>query len=208
MWDHNNVKIFWQNNPWVDIGVVNYIENNFVEHKYEVTGEDAWVIFFCGNLSADPYEYVKIYGANKALLFCLPPKMTNFLQPIDSGIGRSIHVEIGNYLGEWFMVDKNMARWEDKMTAYERRMLMIIFESKALIHILAKYQYFSRTSDFERTGCIINMLVNDEHDNKIRPQGMTVEILTVPKVFSDREIQGSAVKQQTEGQYGEAFTLE
>ena len=63
---------------------------------------------------------------------------------------------------------------------------MSTFESNALIHLMDEKIYFSRTSDFERTGYLINMLVNNDHDKKIRPQGMTDDILTVPKVSSDK----------------------
>ena len=68
------------------------------------------MIFFCDDLSAHMAEDVKtIFGDNKARLFHMPPNTTNLFQPIDAGLGRYVLVEIGNYLDEWLMVDKNMA---------------------------------------------------------------------------------------------------
>ena len=60
------------------------------------------------------------------------------------------------------MADEKMARWEDKMTAGERRILMNNFVFKALIHLMAKEQDYLRISAFERTGCFITMLVNSQ----------------------------------------------
>ena len=87
-----------------------YISKNFAEQKNAVRGEDVWVIFFCDRLSAHMAEDLKtIFGDNIGRLFHIPPNTTNLFQPIDAGLGRSVRVEIGNYLDEWLMVDKNMA---------------------------------------------------------------------------------------------------
>lgn len=39
-----------------------------------------------------------------------------------------------------------------------------------------------RVGCFERTGCLITMLVNDEYDRKIKPQGMTIGKFKIPTV--------------------------
>ena len=43
-------------------------------------------------------EVKQIFVDGKVLLFYFPPNMTNFIQPIDAGLGRSIRIEIGNSL--------------------------------------------------------------------------------------------------------------
>ena len=56
-------------------------------------GEDVWVILFCDNLSAHLDQEVKtIFGNGKVLLFYFPPNMTNFIQPIDAGLGRRVRM--------------------------------------------------------------------------------------------------------------------
>ena len=98
------------------------------------------------------------------------------------------------------MADEKMARWEDKMTAGERRILMNNFVSKYLIHLMAEERDDSRIGVFEHTGCLITMLANDDYDNRIRPQEMPVEIFTVQKVHSNRANQGGALEHQIKGQ--------
>ena len=51
------------------------------------------------------------------------------------------------------------------------------------------------------------MLLNDEYDNKIRPQWITVETFMLPKFPIDIENQGDSVDQQIEDQYEESVTL-
>lgn len=47
-------------------------------------------------------------------------------------------------------------------------------------HVMAPGQDSMRISAFERTGCLITFLVNDLHDNKIRPQGTETGSFKVP----------------------------
>ena len=94
----DRVKVFWQNNAWVDSLVMRDLARRFYEHKVAVHGEDVWVILFCDNLSAHLDEKVKnIIGERKLFLSFLPPNMKNFLQPIDSGLGRSDRISVGRH---------------------------------------------------------------------------------------------------------------
>ena len=44
--------------------------------------------------------------------------MTNFSQPIDAGLGRSVRILIGHCLDAWLMeADHIMEKWESKVTA-------------------------------------------------------------------------------------------
>ena len=70
-----------------------------------------WVILFCDNLS--PYldeEVNKIFGEIKVFLCFFPPNMTNFLQPMYDGLGRSVRLSVGRHLGEWLVNNDNMSR--------------------------------------------------------------------------------------------------
>ena len=63
-----------------------------------------WVILFCDNLKAHLDEEVKkIFGDTKVFLCYLPPNMTNFIQPIDAGLGCSLRLAVGIYLDAWLM---------------------------------------------------------------------------------------------------------
>ena len=82
------------------------------------------MILFCDNLSAHLDQEVKtLFGNGKVLLFYFPPNMTNFIQPIDAGLGRSVRILIGHFLHAWLMEADHMEKWESKMTVGERRIL-------------------------------------------------------------------------------------
>ena len=124
----NDISVFWQPKAWVDKVVMRQLAERFVTEKNNKHGEDVWVLLFCDNLKAHLDEEVKrIFGDAKVLLFYFPPNMTNFIQPIDAGLGRSVRIAIGNYLDLWLMDADNMERWESKLTAGERRIISIVF---------------------------------------------------------------------------------
>ena len=45
-------------------------------------------------------------GDKKVFLCYFPPGMTNFIQPIDAGLGRSVRISVGNFLDEWLMIEE------------------------------------------------------------------------------------------------------
>ena len=91
-----NVNVFWQEKAWVDSKVMRELAHSFVSHKTSAHG-DKWVILFCDNLSAHlDTEVREIFGAGKVFLCFFPPNMTNFIQPIDAGLGRSVRTRIGH----------------------------------------------------------------------------------------------------------------
>ena len=136
---------------------------------------------FCDNLNAHLDEEVKqIFGDGKVLLFYFPPNMTNFIQPIDAGLGRSVRIEIGNSLDLWLMDADNMERWESKLTAGERRIISVGFVGQAMRKIMTPEYDKLRVGCFERTGCLITLIANEEYDQKISPQGMNAGSFTVP----------------------------
>ena len=63
---------------------------------------------------------------------------------------------------------------------------------------------------FERTGCLITMLPSDQHDSKIKPQGMKPGSFNVPSAAQEYEgdDQGSNGSQEEEGQSAEEAALE
>ena len=55
------------------------------------------------------------------------------------------------------------------MSAGERRILITTLVGQAMQSIMSEDSL--RVGAFERTGCLITLLMSKEHDNKIRPQG-------------------------------------
>ena len=91
-----------------------------------------------------------------------------------------IHCAIGRALDAWLLVNDNLRKWESKMTASERRILITWWVAKGMDFIMHEDQEGMRVGCFERTGCLITFLVSDEYDKKIRPQGIEPGSFDVP----------------------------
>ena len=158
----NNVDMFWQKKAWVDKEVMMKIATKFVDRKNEKHGEDVWVLLFCDNLGAHVHDDVRrIFGDNKVFLCYFPPGMTNFIQPIDAGLGRSVRISVGNFLDEWLMIGENMERWESKWTAAERRIMISKWVGNAMQFVMQADNDSARIGAFERTGCLLTWLPNE-----------------------------------------------
>jgi len=170
-WD-NRVKFFWQKNAWVDSIVMQGLAKRFVGYKNKKFGEDQWVIMFCDNLAAHVDSDVKtIFGDGKVLLVFFPPAMTEVIQPIDAGYGRSTRCCIGNELDRWLMDTSNLEKWEANLTASERRILVSYLVGQANSKMMSDEMDGLRIGCFERTGCLITRDIDVE---LIKPQGVTV----------------------------------
>ena len=92
------VDMFWQKNAWVDGVVMIKLAAKFVEEKIRRHG-DEWIVLYADNLSAHLNPEVKqIFGNAHVLLIYFPPNMTEMVQPIDAGYGRSLRAAIGREL--------------------------------------------------------------------------------------------------------------
>ena len=67
------------------------------------------------------------------------------------------------------------------MTANEMYILISSLVGKATRKIMGKDYDAVRVGAFERTGCLMTMLPNKEHDINIRPQGIKEGSFVVPK---------------------------
>ena len=63
--------------------------------------------------------------------------MTEMVQPIDAGYGRSLRAAIGRELDNWLMNGDNLLKWEGKMTAMERRILVTHLVARANSYMMA-----------------------------------------------------------------------
>ena len=117
---HPDVDMFWQKNDWVDGEGMKKLAHKFVREKLDKHGDD-WVVLYADNLSAHLLPEVKtIFGTNHVLVVYFPPNMTEMVQPIDAGYGRSLRCAIGRELDAWLMDAANLLKWESKMSAMER----------------------------------------------------------------------------------------
>ena len=76
------------------------------------------------------------------LLWLLPPKCTDEVQPVDAGYGRLFKVLVGKSLDAWLLNGDNVERWEsNKLTASDRRVLITQWVGEAAKQIDSDIRY-------------------------------------------------------------------
>ena len=119
--------------------------------------------------------------------------MTEMVQPIDAGYGRSLRSAIGRELDAWLMDSANLIKWESKMTAMERRILISHLVARAQDEMPLPRNDKMQIGCFERTGCLITKKVCKK-DALIKPQGITVPFVVPVLPPSDAEINNIEVE--------------
>ena len=161
--------MIFQKNVWIDTTAMIEIAKKFIEVKKNKFG-DIRVLMTLDNLTAHCAEDVKrVYEEGNVLLCYFPKETTGSLQMIDAGHGRSMCCSVGRCLDKWLMKEENMCKWEGKMTASERRVLINNLVSRANDEALNNDTM--RIGCFVRTGALMTHKKSDK-DLLIKPQGV------------------------------------
>jgi hypothetical protein len=162
--------VLFQKCAWVDRPTMLIIAKKFCIKKRERHGNRR-VLLFADNLDAHCWEEVlnEFARANVLVVFVVPG-CTDAIQPIDAGIGRSIRIYIGQELDTWLMINDNLDKWEKGFTASERRVMMTNLLARAVTKVQGDDSL--RVKCFERTGCLLRLTADMEHDAKVKPQGL------------------------------------
>jgi len=133
--------------------------------------EGTKVLLTCNNLSAhvDPGVKAAFAKDGVTLLRCFPANCTQSIQPLDAAFGRSLRCSVGRKLDEWLINADNLAKWEEGMSAKERRVLIANIVAAAMTECLKMDDM--RVGCFERTGVLV--MLDGSDDEKIRPQGLS-----------------------------------
>ena len=108
----------------METDVVKELAVDFAGHKRKKY-RNLWVELALDNLSAHVADDVnKIFADGNVLLVHFLAQTTESAQPIDAGHGRSVKCHIRNSLDKWLMIDDNLEKWESKLIASKRRVLM------------------------------------------------------------------------------------
>ena len=152
-------------NAWVDNEVMTQITERFIKHKVKVHRADVWVLLLYINLRAHVADQVqKIFDDTKMILYFLPKNISEMVQPINAGLGRPLRCKIWHGLDTWVMSEDNLSKWEENMTAGERRVLITKLISDTQEEILKKEYDSQQVGCFERTGYPITKLATHEYD--------------------------------------------
>ena len=177
-------KMFFQPNAWMDSEVMLESATRFNDHICQRWGEGTKVLLTCDNLSAHVNPDVKSAFAKDGvtLLRYFPAQCTQSIQPLDAAFGRSLRCSVGRKLDEWLIEADNLAKWEEGMSAPERRILISNMVADAMTECLKMDDM--RVGCFERTGVLLTLDGSD--DEKIRPQGLSNDHLPIhiPELIS------------------------
>jgi hypothetical protein len=169
-WNPLVTPVLFQKCAWVDRPTMLIIAKNFCIKKRERHGNRP-VMLFADNLDAHCWEEdLNEFARANVLVVFVVPGCTDAIQPIDAGIGQSIRIYIGQELDAWLMVNDNLDKWESGFTASERRVLMTNLLARAVTKLQGDDSL--RVKCFERTGCLLRLNADMEHDAKVKPQGL------------------------------------
>ena len=190
---HPGVDIYWQGCAWADSAFCNsWAGNTFRKGvcgaSIEVPEKES--ILFADNLYGQTTDEFKRALSEKCntLLWLLPPKCTDEVQPVDAGYGKLFKVYVGQALDKWLLDGDNVEKWEsNKLTASDRRILITQRTGEAAKKIDSDSAYRKRL--FEKTG--LAMTADGSDDDLINLQGVErgtysfMEVDTTPEPLED-----------------------
>jgi len=120
---HPNVDVYWQKCAWVNERVCyEWVKGTFKDSVKNVPGEH---LLFLDNLSAHKTNsFEEELDKLKVKRIMFPPNNTDHLQPVDAHIGRFIKNKMSELQDAWLEYDDHLLKWEDHLSASERRILI------------------------------------------------------------------------------------
>ena len=190
---HPGVDIYWQGCAWADSAFCNsWAGNTFRKGvccaSIEVPEKES--ILFADNLYGQTTDEFKRALSEKCntLLWLLPPKCTDEVQPGNAGYGKLFKVYVGQALDKWLLDGDNVEKWaSNKLTASDRRILIMQWTGEDAKKIDSDTAYRKRL--FEKTG--LAMTADGSDDDLINLQGVErgtysfMEVDTTPEPLED-----------------------
>ena len=189
---HKGVEVYWQACVETDSAFCNSWAGN--TYRKGVSGSsiaapEEQSILFADNLYGQTTEdFKRVLKECNTLLWLLPPKCTDEVQPVDAGYGRLFKVLVGKSLGAWLLNGDNVERWKsNKLTASDRRVLITQWVGEAAKQIDSDIRYRRRL--FEKTG--LAMTADGSDDNLINLEGVEqgtysfMDVDTTPEPLED-----------------------
>jgi hypothetical protein len=182
------VDVYWQAKAWLDrVVACAWAEGTLAPAIAAVIAAKGGklALLFADNLDGQTCEQFKNAAAKaQAFVYNLVAGCTDEIQPVDAGYGREIKRAYGAAMAKWLQNDANLDKWEEGMTASERRILMtkwvrlrcviarvpcfiVVWQiGDAVEHVNKNRKAIARY--FEKTGC--SMTADGSGDEKIQPE--------------------------------------
>ena len=162
------VDVYFQQNAWMDEEInMQWVQGTLIPGIGK--GSDEKVLFADNVGFQQSKEFHETCRDElNTIVYMLPENHTDKLQPIDAGCGRMMKLKIGAAKETWLEEEDNLDKWQDNLSASDRRILMTQWAGKAWSELCSNQTFFKRL--FEKTGCMITADGTD--DFKISPQGL------------------------------------
>ena len=162
------VDVYFQQNAWMDEEInMQWVQGTLIPGIGK--GSDEKVLFADNVGFQQSKEFHETCRDElNTIVYMLPENHTDKLQPIDAGCGRMMKLKIGAAMETWLEEEDNLDKWQDNLSASDRRILMTQWAGKAWSELCGNQTFFKRL--FEKTGCMITADGTD--DFKISPQGL------------------------------------
>ena len=162
------VDVYFQQNAWMDEEInMQWVQGTLIPGIGK--GSDEKVLFADNVGFQQSKEFHETCRDElNTIVYMLPENHTDKLQPINAGCGRMMKLKIGAAMETWLEEEDNLDKWQDNLSASDRRILMTQWAGKAWSELCSNQTFFKRL--FEKTGCMITADGTD--DFKISPQGL------------------------------------
>jgi hypothetical protein len=159
----DGVDVLWQPKAWVDRPTaLEWVDKSFrcvieADRAAGVADKDTQYLLLQDNLDAQlqPAYVAKLAKLQTASRWLLAGK-TDYLQPVDAGLGRQVKLYMGEAMDEWLEHDDNLNKWEgNELSASDRRVLMTHWLGAAWAKAMGKPETVRKY--FEHTGALMTL---------------------------------------------------
>jgi DDE superfamily endonuclease len=187
-WD-GRVHVMWQPKAWADRDVTNKWAEELFGPFCQLHHANEPSLLFCDNLESQVQEnFANILQTFGCRRFLLPANCTEFLQPVDAGLGRSLKARIARELEKWLQLEENLDLWENgQLSASDKRILITKWVGNAWESLFSEGSY-DTSIYFEKTGCLLTL--DGSEDAKIRIQGLEEIYHPTPP---DQQVVGTSI---------------
>ena len=159
----DGVDVLWQPKAWVDRPTaLEWVRTSFkrvieADRAAGVADKDTQYLLLQDNLDAQLQPaYVAELGKLQTASRWLLAGKTDYLQPVDAGLGRQVKLYMGEAMDAWLEDDDNLDKWESNvLTASDRRVLMTHWLGAAWEKAMAKPDTVRKY--FEHTGALLTL---------------------------------------------------
>ena len=173
---HQAVRVFFQENAWVDTSVAcQWMENTLTPFiKEENVNSD--------NLTVQTsYPFKDAVSEEHGVAWDGLRNAIELWQPVDAGVAQTLKQLVRQAHREWLNFDDNADRWlghENTFSAMERRILITYYSDVAWTKFTTDEKYAQVIYNaFVRTGCLLT--VDGSRDHLVQPQALPMKSQTL-----------------------------